>query len=240
MNLPLHPPPPQNKRQMVERLREILQSDWQDMPAGEVRYNGTGGPGNFLEDLLGLASGNKDVPDCIGWEVKFFTPKTNLVTLFHKEPEPEGIMRQMVTQYGWKDRLGRLSFRHTISGRSDRFVVVDEHDSIVVRPLNGDGPSAMWTYDTLLNIAGGKLRRLVGMQGQRKGRSVKYECAHLYQNLHLTRLTQEILSGRIAVDFDAREQSPGSTALRNHGTKFRVHRENLSGLYQEQEQLTLT
>ena len=65
------------------------------MPAKVARYNGSGGPGCFLEDLIGLKAGNQDIADIIGWEVKYFTPQTNLITLFHKEPGPEGIMRYM-------------------------------------------------------------------------------------------------------------------------------------------------
>lgn len=233
----LNQPAPLNKGQMVIRLREILKSGWSEMPGDVLRYNGTGAPGNFLEDLLGLTSGNQDIADCVGWEVKFFTPKTSLITLFHKEPEPAGIMRYMVSRWGWKDKHGRLSFRHTINGQSDRFTVVNDAGSIIVRPLKGNGPVPTWTHDTLLNIAGGKLRRLVGVQGQRKGRLIKFDRADLYQNLHLTRLAENLVSGRIAIDFDVREMTPGSRGLRNHGTKFRVSLDNLPKLYEKHERL---
>ena len=185
--------PPQTKNQLLARLREILKAGWLEMPADVKRYNGTGGPGNYLEDLLGLTAGNKDIADIVGWEVKFFTPKTSLMTLFHKEPEPAGIMRYMVSRYGWKDKQGRLSFRHTIHGQSDRFIVADDAGSIIVRPLEGNGPVPTWTHDTLLNIAGGKLRRLVSVGGQRKGRTVKYNLAELYENMHLTNFAQDLV-----------------------------------------------
>ncbi len=207
------------------------------MPSSVDRYNGTGGPGNWLEDLLGVTAGSQDIADCIGWEVKYYTPKTHLITLFHKEAEPRGIMRYMVSRHGWKDAYGRLSFRHTISGQSDKFTVVDDAGAIIVRLLKGNGPVPTWTHDTLLNIAGGKLRRLVAVQGQRKGRLVKFDRADLYENLHLTRLIQNIISGRIAIDFDVREMSAGSKGLRNHGTKFRVSPDNLPKLYQKHERL---
>lgn len=54
---------------------------------------------------------------------------------------------------------------HTIRGTSDRFKVFDDAGSIIVRPLKGNGPVPMWSHDTLLNVAGGKLRRLVVVQG---------------------------------------------------------------------------
>lgn len=69
---PFVPPttPPATKREMVSRLRNLLEVGWLEMPCDVARYNGTGGPGNFLEDMLGLTAGSKDIPDCIGWEVK--------------------------------------------------------------------------------------------------------------------------------------------------------------------------
>lgn len=231
---------PQTKNQLLERLREIIKAGWLQMPPDVARYNGTGGPGNYLEDLLGLTAGNKDIADCIGWEVKFYTPKTSLITLFHKEPEPEGILRYMVSKFGWKDKYGRLSFRHTIHGQSDRFVVVNDAGTIIVRPLQGDGPVPTWTHDTLLNIAGGKLRRLVSMGGQRKGRAVKYEHAELYEDMHLTQLAQDLVNGRLVIDFDVREMRAGSKSLRNHGTKFRVSPKDLHRLYHKTTPLKLS
>ena len=237
MTLQLNCSAPRNKGEMKARLREILNGGWSEMPWDVARYNGTGGPGNYLEDLLGLTAGNQDIADCIGWEVKYFTPKTHLITLFHKEPEPSGIMRYMVSKHGWKDAQGRLSFRHTVLGESDRFTVVDDAGTVIVRPLEGSGPVLSWTHDTLLNIAGGKLRRLVGMLGQRKERMVRFDRADLYEDMRLTHLIQNLVNGRIAIDFDVREKLPGSKALRNHGTKFRVSPENLPRLYHKHQRL---
>ena len=110
--------PPKNKKELFARLNEILAHGKYKMSA---KYAGTGAPGVFLEDLLGLTTGNKDIPDSLGFELKFYTRDTNLITLFHKEPQPEGAVRYMVSKYGWKDAQGRLSFRHTIAGKSDRF-----------------------------------------------------------------------------------------------------------------------
>lgn len=233
----LRRPAPTDKKQLFSRMREILALDWQTMPT-DARYNGTGGPGNFLEDLIGLTAGNQDIADIIGWEVKYFTAKTNLITLFHKEPEPEGIVRYMVSKYGWKDSKGRLSFRHTILGRSDRFQVVTDASNVIIRPLKGNGPVPMWTHDTLLNIAGGKLRRLLLVKGERKGRSVRFFHADCFENLHLTLLIAELVKGTLAVDFDAREAKPGSKGLRNHGTKFRVPPDNVCRLYLKKERFS--
>lgn len=230
-------PVPDTKRELLARMRLIIESGWQDMPA-TARYNGTGGPGNYLEDMIGLRTGNQDIADVVGWEVKYYTPKTALITLFHKEPHPEGIMRYMVSKYGWNDAQGRKSFRHTIKGRSDRFMVADDAGSIIVRPLRGNGPVPMWTHDQLLNVAGGKLRRLMLVRGEKDGRKVRYTRADLYENLHLTLLMLEVAVGTIAIDFDVRESRAGSVGLRNHGTKFRVAPDNVCRLYLKKERLS--
>ena len=81
------------------------------MPA---KYKGTGAPGTYLEDLLGLTTGNKDIPDSVGWEVKYYTMKTNLITLFHKEPQPKDAVRYMVGKWGWKDSKGRLGMKYSL------------------------------------------------------------------------------------------------------------------------------
>ena len=79
--------PPTNRKELFERLSDIVQHGAYDMP--HTKYVGTGAPGLYLEDLLGLTTGNRDVPDTLGFELKWLSAKTNLITLFHKEPGPE-------------------------------------------------------------------------------------------------------------------------------------------------------
>jgi hypothetical protein len=236
MNELINRPAPLNKKALFARMREIIALGEQEMPA-VARYNGTGGPGCFLEDLIGLRAGNQDIADIIGWEVKYFTPQTNYITLFHKEPGPSGIMRYMVSRYGWKDALGRLSFRHTIAGRSDRFIIIDDAGNVIVRPIKGNGPVPMWTHDTILNAAN-KLKRLLLVKGERSGQKVRFFRADMFENLHLTLLVSELINGTVAIDFDAREMKAGSTGLRNHGTKFRIYPENVCRLYLKKERFT--
>jgi hypothetical protein len=231
------PTAPNTKKELFGRLRTIIASGWQQMPVSS-RSNGTGAPGNFLEDLIGLNAGNKDIPDITGWEVKFYSPETTLITLFHKEPQPRTALRYLVKRYGWLDDEGRLGFRHTIRGESDRFKVFNDAGNVIVRPFEGSGIVPMWTHDTLLNVAGGKLRRLMLVKGERKGQTVRFNQVDCFEDLHLTRLIDEIIKGTIAIDFDAREMRPGSNALRNHGTKFRVAPDNIANLYIKRERLS--
>lgn len=228
---------PRSKKELFAKLRDIIDAGWQVMP-DSARSAGHGGPGNFLEDLIGLHAGNQDIADSAGWELKYYTPKTALVTLFHKDPQPNTALRYLVKRFGWKDKEGRLSFRHTIKGRTDRFKIVDDGGNIIVRPLKGNGVVPTWTHDTLLNAAAGKLRRLLLVRGERKGQLVRFHFADCYETLHLTLFMGELVSGTVAIDFDVRESKPGSDVMRNHGTKFRVAPDHICRLYMRKERLT--
>jgi hypothetical protein len=225
---------PANKKELFARLRAIVDHGWYEMPK-TARCAGTGGPGNFLEDLLGLNVGGQDIADSVGWEIKYYTPKTALITLFHKEAREPNIMRYMVRKWGWKDKEGRLSFRHTIAGQSDRFKVVDAGGLIVVRAIKGNGPTPSWTQDELLNIAGAKLRRLCLVRGQKDKQNVRFDRADCFENLHMGLLISELVRGTIRIDFDVREMKPGSGGLRNHGTKFRIAPDEVCRLYMKKE-----
>ena len=222
---------PANKQELFQRLRDVMQKGWYKMPAS---YGGTGAAGRFLENLLGKKSDSESFADTTGWEIKSYTAKTNFITLFHKEARPEKIMRHMVSKYGWKDKQDRLSFRHTISGQSDRFRVDDDSNQIFVRPLKKNGGSPYWTHNDLLNAAA-KLRKVVLVKAERHKQEVRFVQAECFQDFLLGFFVSELVSGTIAVDFDARESKPGSVGLRNHGTKFRVQPRNMCRLYAKKE-----
>ena len=67
---------------------------------------------------------------------------------------------------------------------------------------------------------------------------MRFNRVDAFENLHLTLLISEMINGTIAIDFDVREMRPGSAALRNHGTKFRVAPDNMCRLYLKKERLT--
>ena len=228
---------PKTRKELFERIKAVIAHGWYDLPQ-DSHYGGTGGPGRFLEDLLGLTAGAMDIPDAVGWELKWYTAKTHLVTLFHKEADgPATIMRYMVSKYGWKDAQGRLSFRHTIKGKSDRFRVDDSGGQVVVRPLKGNGPVPYWSHEELIAAAGAKLRRLLMVKGEKKGQQVRFLKADAYEVFNLVDFVVEVLRGEIVIDFDCREMKPGSKGLRNHGTKFRIAPDAVCRLYMKKERL---
>lgn len=222
-----------NDKVLFEQIREITKSGWFDLETG-----GTGAPGNLLEELLDLKTSNLDTPDAGRWEIKFCSGKA-LLTLFHKTPWPRdrgrGAMRYMIKRFGWKGQNGRPSFRHTIAGKSDRgFEIAVDEKAVWVHHDEHTVHEAMvphWPKNSLLNAVGGKLRRLIVVQGKTKGRQVEYVTATAYKEFLLTEFMTALESGLILVDFDAYLQASG--AVRDHGTKFRVKPENVHKLYQD-------
>jgi MvaI/BcnI restriction endonuclease family len=53
-----------------KKIAEILETGTWDIPTVKD-YNGSGGPGRLLEDLLGRKANNAEAPDLEDWEIKF-------------------------------------------------------------------------------------------------------------------------------------------------------------------------
>ncbi len=217
------------------RLRGVIQRGWMPIP-DHYGYRGTGSPGIILEELLGLQTSSSDTPDAGKWEIKFHGGTAPL-TLFHKEGQPKGHMHHMVRAFGITDSKGRLSFRHTIYGRSNKgFYVTNESNRITVRNDTArDVVSPYWAHDTLMNAFASKFRRLVVVKGKKYKDKVKYDHAHLYWEPKITLFIEAIEKGIIAIDFDARTNN--GRGLRNHGTKFRIEYKNLRHLYENRKKV---
>jgi len=238
--LKLVPPrQPKSGTETFKLISEILKHGDYIIPA-QKRYNGNGGPGEYLQYLLNVEANNRDTPDFKDWEIKFHGG-TAPITLFHKDPEPRGIIRQMVHVHGWPDEKKRISFRHTIFGETNRgFYVVNEEDRIVVRNKHKDAAVPHWTHNTLQNALPAKLRRLIVVSGKLKKnpRRVKYETATAYWEVDVKGFAAAIAKGTIAIDFDARTQKGAGSAIRNHGTKFRIKIDDIGAMYANKIKIT--
>jgi len=91
-----------SEKELFQKVRELIESEvWHNIP-NVKGYRGTGAPGTMLEELLNIDPNNRDSPDMAGWEIKFKrsgSAKSSLMTLFHLEPHPKGITREMVKKY---------------------------------------------------------------------------------------------------------------------------------------------
>lgn len=219
------------------RISEVLNAGWIEIPAISG-YGGTGAPGKILEELLDIKDGNLDRPDTGKWEIKFHSGKS-LLTLYHLEAHPQGYLHLMIDNFGWPDKEGRNSFRHTIHGSiTERgFFVENQNRRIIIRhQMNTEIAWAYWQHDLLINAFASKFRRLIVVSGEKKKQEVRYDSATFYSEPRVTEFISAIESGLVAIDFDARRQHTGK-GLRNHGTKFRIHSRYLDLLYHKKFQI---
>lgn len=199
---------------------------------------GTGAPGTLLESMLGVEANSTDGPDVGTWEVKYHGGGSSLLTMLHKTPSPTGVVKQLIDAHGWQGRDGRLCFRHTIHGKQKTergFFVVNNKDRLEVRHTKSD-IVAYWTHDDIINAAS-KMRRLLYVTGRRKNADgvsqVCYKTAQAFTDFKITNFIPAAVSGVIKVDFDARYKNGkrDSGAIRDHGTKLRIHPRDLPQIY---------
>lgn len=216
-------------------IREILSLGWIDIPE---QFQGTGAPGNTLEYLVDVEENNNDFPDLGDWELKFHGGKSSLLTLFHKDPEPRGVLNDVIDIFGWENNEGNISFRHTLKGKSERgFYVVNENNRIYVKNDLRPDISPYWEHNILLELMAAKLRRLIIVHGKvnKAKRQVIYERSFAYWDVDLMNFCSAIENGNIFIDFDARTTNGRGTALRNHGTKFRIKINDIGLIYRNNQ-----
>ncbi len=244
------------KEQFIEKLRAIRSRGW----ICNARPGNVGGVGNTLEDLLGIKENNLPIPNAAEWELKCQrVGTTSLTTLFHMEPSPRALKfvpDVLLPKYGWrhKTRSEEMSFRQTISGqsRSDRGfkVIVDCSSRKVLISFDAKSvdkkhrrwlksvekqvglgeldPQPYWGFDDLHHKAGTKLLNCFYVEARTKVdggiECFLYEKLYLLQGFSFEKLLQGIEQGYLFVDFDARTHH-------NHGTKFRLRRDQIPSLY---------
>lgn len=225
---------PQSSKVAFKIIREIIEMGSVDIPA---KFNGAGAPGNTLEFLLNVKENNLDSPDLMDWEIKFHGGNA-LLTLFHKDPQPKGIMNDVVDAFGWPNDKGQISFRHTISGKSERGFFIDNNNNrITVSNVNNLAIEPFWDINIILNAIAAKLRRLILVHGivDKVNRKVVYNSAIAYWDLDMMNISKAIKEGKIYIDFDARTTGGRGTSLRNHGTKFRIHINHIGSIYENSQ-----
>lgn len=222
---------PQSSKGAFAVIQEIIRMGEVEIPP---KFNGSGAAGETLEYLCELERNNFDAPDLKDWEVKFHGGNA-LLTLLHKDPQPTGVLNEMVNEFGWTNLKGQISFRHTIKGTSSRgFKVVNQDRRVTILNNKNLPIEPYWEHNVILNAIGAKLRRLILVHGKvnRLKRTVVYKNAVAYWDLNLLEICDAMQDGTIYIDFDARTKAGRGTALRNHGTKFRIHINDIGKIYE--------
>lgn len=232
--------PPKSATKTFKEIRSIIEKGWIEMPTGSS-FGGTGAPGRLLEQLLGISENNRDSPDFDDWEIKFHGGNS-LLTLFHKSPQPRGIMSHLVHEFGKPNENDQLTLRHTFTGTEPSplgFYVVNENERLIVRNSLKDTVVSYWHHSTILSGATAKLRRLILLEGDYKKteRKIIYAKGTAYWDFKVLDFCKLIEQGKVFIDFDARTKNGRGSTLRDHGTKFRVNVSDLNNLYEHRREI---
>ena len=223
-----------NEGDLRNRLGEILRQKTYQMP-DEEGFGGTGGPGKFLERLLGINGSNLDIPDAGKWEIKTHGG-ASLLTFLHLEAQPKKHLEIMVQRFGYPISDGRLALRHTLTAGkiSNLGLYIDNHDDKITIQTDHTTMNEVlcfWTHDQVINAFTAKMRRLVVVKTRKRGNQIDFQQARMYWEPRSSNLINLIMDGVIKIDFDARTQRANSPILRNHGTKFRARIDDLEKIY---------
>ena len=144
---------------LVKKLKSDVIGRWHK----EGRVGNDGSAGNTLEDLLGVAENNLRLPDWGNIELKTKRKESqSLVTLLHREPQPQASIPKLLLSLGWKHQSAgtkypsdELSFRSTTRANSfsDRGFAVklsEDKISLVFEPseINFSATDRTKTYRT--------------------------------------------------------------------------------------------
>lgn len=248
--------PPEDKGELIDKLREIVDSGW----FHTREQDADGKVGNTLEDILSIDENNISLPDVGEYELKTQRRRsTSFVTLFHYEPfpRPSPVGQVLLPEYGWQheEHPEENSFRVTISGdtwtaRGFR-VNVDREDERIYLEFDKDKirvpdikhgmewvksipdelePRPYWDFQDIREKASNKLTNTVFVYAksrkQGSAEEFKYEEIELWEDFDFESFLTAIEKGNVKVDFDAK-------TTHNHGTKFRVRKDQKDRFYDE-------
>lgn len=192
------------------------------------------GMGNETLKYLGEADRkNVDMPDLKDWNVKLHM-ENPLLSLLNVAPEPPGIVREMVLQFGNPYKQTRKSLKFTIKGQTkkDFQVIKDANNFILVNkkslPIN-----PFWQQDALLDAMKTRLGKLIIVSGRvnQMDRTVVYTTATAYWDLNLSSISSGILNGIIFIFFKATASLEDRHQLSNPGIPFKIPVTDLSKIY---------
>ena len=109
-----------NLDEFISKMGEICNRGY--IPSHRM---GDTGIGKTLEDLLGIDENNISGPDFSVYELKSGRRQSNtMVTLFTKTPSPKGAIKELVDNFGYRQR------KRTAKSRQLTLVPITENDSI--------------------------------------------------------------------------------------------------------------
>jgi hypothetical protein len=135
--------------------------------------------------------------------------------------------RGFIVQINRKEQKVLISFDHTKVAEKHNLWLKNIEKAVGLAELN---PQPYWGFDDLSNKAGTKLLNCFYVQAETKKESgqefYRYSSVTMLRKFKFDGFLNELESGNILVDFDARTDH-------NHGTKFRMRQNCLPNLYEE-------
>jgi len=218
-----------------------------------------GGIGNTYEDLLGIQENNLKLADYLGYEIKSKRQfNSSYLSLFCKSPSyPKGVNSYLRETYGENrdvnhpeaKKLYASVFGHRnaeIYGKYNMKLEIDyQTEKLFLQIKNLENhllDSVYWTFEDL-KLASSKLKSLMLVLADEQKKDGKrfyhYNKAEIFHNFSFNKLLESIEKGDIMFDIRIGIYNSGKNKgkTHDHGSGFRIKRENLKNLYQTYEEV---
>lgn len=229
--------------EFISKIKEISNQ-------GYIKSHRTGdtGIGKTLEDLLGIDENNISGPDFSVYELKSTRRQSStMLTLFSKTPSPKGAVKELVDNFGYKQRKSSSKSKQAtlveVSSESFRIPLEDKELHVTVDALkpnsvglqlffvgerlyfkNNKGIEAFYDRDTLEKTFEKKYHSLVYVIADRKKEgkheSFWYNEAYRLDRFGFATFMQLIKDGLLKIDLRVGHYPDGR--VHDHGTAFRI------------------
>ncbi|CEN43874.1 conserved hypothetical protein [Capnocytophaga canis] len=221
--------------------------------------NKDGGIGNTFEDLLGIVENNRSEADFYGFEIKSQRAfNTSVISLFTKAPEfPKGANSFLRETYGEvrdENHSNKKILYASVYGNREAEVYSKykmrlnvnrqkEKLELIIKDLeNNILTSVYWSF-SLLEKSSKKLKNLFLVFAETKKEGEKSFCffksGNIYYNFDFQKFLTEIENGNIQFDIRIGVYNSGKNygKTHDHGSGFRIKRENFQNLYSSFEEI---
>jgi hypothetical protein len=227
----------------------------------ESRRTGNTGIGKTLEDIMNIPENNIDAPDLHGIELKSQRAlSSSYVTLFTKAPtKPKAVNTQLRLKYGTPDiEFSDIKVLH-VSIFADRFVkhsggysfklqLNDSEQKIFLLVKHNENgqiveDSIYWTYEIIERNITTKLKHLAFVKAEvqkcENRELFNFKDCTVFTNSDFRRFLNELKCGNIMFDIRIGAYKTGQKRgkTHDHGSCFRIKRDNLKNLYESEHLL---
>lgn len=221
--------------------------------------NKDGGIGNTFEDLLGVVENNKSEADFYDFEIKSQRAfNTSVISLFTKAPEfPKGANSFLRETYGEvrdENHSNKKILYASVYGNRDAEIYSkykmrlnvnrqEEKLELVIKDLEDKILTTVYWSFSLLEKSSKKLKNLFLVFAETKKEGEKSFCffksGNIYYNFDFQKFLTEIENGNIQFDIRIGVYNSGRNygKTHDHGSGFRVKRENFQNLYSSFEKI---